>query len=104
MRSWVISTHGEMPTSCPTRDSRLRMVVTAADRSFSGRCGAELRREAGLQLVDQARRLRAPASRAGWVEAIELDAHRVVGLDLLAQAIAATTEILRRNSCELGQQ
>src|SRR5439155_3506290 len=95
MRCCVISTHGETPTSCPTRASRLRMVVTSAGRSFSRRCRAKLRRESLLELVDERGRLAAPARRAGRVEAIELDAYRLVRFDMLADALARAVEVLR---------
>src|SRR5437764_14210241 len=83
MRCCVISTHGDTPTSCPTRASRLRMVLTSAGRSFSRRCRAELCRESLLELVDERGRLVAPARRAGRVEAVELGAYRLVRFDML---------------------
>src|SRR3954462_12033908 len=92
MRSCVISTQGDTPTSCPTRASRLRMVVTFAGCSFSRRRAAELRRESLLQPVEKRSGLALPARRARGIEAVELGAHRLVGRDLLTNAFTRAAE------------
>src|SRR2546425_12626616 len=88
MRSCVISTHGETPTSCPTRASSSRMGLTTG-RSFSRRGRAELRGEALAQPVEQAARLGAPPRGACRVEPGELGSHGLVRLHVLPQAFGS---------------
>src|SRR5258706_10492412 len=104
MRSCVISTQGDTPTSCPTRASRLRTVVTSAGRSFSRRRGAELRREPLLQPIEKRSGLALPPRRARRVEAVELGTHRLVGRELLADAFARAAEVLRLDAAQLREE
>ena len=91
MRSCVTSIQGETPTSSPTRLSRSRRLCAFTFCGFIS--FPNWASNAPAQGFHHADLLRPAARGAAGVEAVELGAQRLVGLDLLLDAAAGAAEV-----------